>query len=148
MGKVIRRRNKAPPQVLHLVSGEYHHMFGWDFSFSSVPSIPFLKFFIIGLYLDVFRECMNGCRNGSEAVRRLWTEGVLETIPPMVKRNHGIESTWISGTSAMTVNAGTMVRIGKEEMTTKLKGNERFTCNISKALLFSFSSLRLEIADK
>ena len=63
-------------------------------------------------------------------------------------------NTCISGISAMTVNASimVMVSIGKEEMTTKLKGNEHcrpvahFTCNISKALLFPFSSLGLEIA--
>ena len=60
-------------------------------------------------------------------------------------------NTCISGISAMTVSTRIMVRIGKEEMTSKLKGNEHrrpvahFTFNISKALLFSFSSLGLGI---
>ena len=78
MGEVIRRQNKAPPQDFHLVSGDYHHVLGWNFNYSSVPSIPFLEFFIIRLYLDGFRECKNGCRNGSEAVRRHWTDALRD----------------------------------------------------------------------
>ena len=87
-------------------------------SYSSVPSIPFLEFFIIWLYLDGFRECRNGRCHGSEALRSRRTEEVPKAILPMVKRNHGMESTCILGTTTMTVNA-MMVRVGKEEMTTK-----------------------------
>ena len=55
-------------------------------SYSSVPLIPFLEFFIIWLYLDGFRECRNGRCYGSEAVRRRRTEEVPEAILPMVKK--------------------------------------------------------------